>query len=100
MTKKDLETEFSQLKSSFRVLQTQFNILNDKHEVLEKKYDEAVSKKSQVFKCSICDENFNSSENLKKHMGSQRQQFGLFNVMSVRECLMRNGNSQPIANNM
>ena len=69
MAKEDLETEFSQIKSSFKVLQTQFNILNDKHEALEKKYDEAVSNKRQVFKCSICDENFNSSANLKKHRG-------------------------------
>ena len=70
MAKKDLETEFSQLKSSFTVLQTQFNVLNDKHEALEKKYDEAVSKQSKVFKCNICDENFNSLANLKKHTRS------------------------------
>ena len=36
------------------------------------KYDEAVSKKCQVFKCIVCDENFNTSADLKKHRKSHK----------------------------
>ena len=74
-TVKDLESEFSELKSLFKDLQVKFNLLSEKHEALEKRYDEAMTKKCKDYICVKCEKVFSEEWQLKAHCKIQVERY-------------------------
>ena len=75
-TVKDLDSELTDFKVKFVDLQAKFDKLNKKHEELEKKYDEILENRN--FKCSDCDLNFQTVDQLRKHKTSHKSTDGSF----------------------
>ena len=68
MTAKDLEAEFKTLKDEFSHLNSKIENFIQKYTKLETKYEKcATRKKKASFVCSICGEEMENVEELKKH---------------------------------
>ena len=68
MSVKDLQVEFTSLKSEFSDLQSKIDTLVNKYDNLEKKYEKCLSKKKKAsFKCHKCGEKCENLTDLKDH---------------------------------
>ena len=79
MTKKaikDLEKEITYLQNGFHDLKIDFDTLSVKYETLEAKYNQSMPK--LIFKCNLCDKDFETNKDIKEHRRSQHASDGKF----------------------
>ena len=87
-TVKDLSAEFSLMKEEHNNLKTKYDTLAAKYETLEKKYEECCNKKIRVFRCNMCDEEFESIGVLNTHRKNdhQTQSYEMFKCDECKRC--------------
>ena len=82
-TKKDLEKEITSLKDGFQELKTNYDNLSVKYESLKVKFNQGIFKAKLIFKCNLCDLQFEKQGEFKKHRKIQHTSVGKF---TCEEC--------------
>ena len=89
-SKKEIQTENSELKQKLINVTSNFEKLSQEHKSLKTELIQEREKGKN--RCNKCDKISENGKNLKKHMNDRRSTIGLFKCDQCKKCSMRNGN--------